>query len=362
MSLGFEQAGFDVVAALDADPIHAATHRANFPDCATLEADIGDTTGRDIRRAARLRNRTIDVVFGGPPCQGFSLMGRRDHGDARNGLLLEFARLVAELRPRYFVLENVPGLLSGHGLEYMARLGAAAASAGYRIVEPVTKLDASHYGVPQKRERVFVLGYRRGLPAPAYPKPLNGKPAPTVWDAIGDLAAADRWPGKLEGDAYCGRLRGGSVYAQTLRGEVDDPADLSAPRDANGAGVGGCARSVHQAYTIRRFEATEQGEHEPVSRFYRLAKGELAHTLRAGTGPDRGSYTAPRPIHPQVARCITVREAARLHSFPDWFQFHPTKWHGFRQVGNSVPPLLVRAVAVQLLDVVAASVGRNRKR
>jgi len=90
---------------------------------------------------------------------------------------------------------------------------------------------------------------------------------------------------------------------------------------------------------------TEPGCYEAVSRFQRLEKDELAHTLRAGTGPARGSFMAPRPIHPVEARCITVREAARLHSFPDWFSFHPTKWHAFRQIGNSVPPRLARAVA-----------------
>ena len=89
---------------------------------------------------------------------------------------------------------------------------------------------------------------------------------------------------------------------------------------------------------------------EPISRFKKLALDGLCNTLRAGTASDRGAFTSPRPIHPTVARVITVREAARLHSYPDWFRFHATKWHGFRQIGNSVPPLLARAVGGQVMQ------------
>lgn len=348
MSLGFEQAGFHIVAAVEADPIHARTHQQNFPRCKTLTADIRDVTGRDIRRAAGPRERAVDVVFGGPPCQGFSLIGRRDSNDPRNSMLIEFARLVVELQPRFFVLENVAGLLAGHGRAYLAGFRDAVAAANYGVVDPVVKLDASEYGVPQKRERVFVLGYLEGVRAPAYPSSVNGTRTPTVWNAISDLGIIDRRPGLLDGDVYRGRLRGGSVYARILRGEVTDPGDLSYRRNGYLDGVTGCARAAHRPETIARFERTDEGEREPISRFHRLAKKGLAHTLRAGTGPDRGSYTAARPIHPEQPRCITVREAARLHSFPDWFQFHHTKWHGFRQVGNSVPPVLARAIAHQV--------------
>jgi DNA (cytosine-5)-methyltransferase 1 len=104
------------------------------------------------------------------------------------------------------------------------------------------------------------------------------------------------------------------------------------------------ARTVHTATSIARFAATPQGEVEPVSRFLRLAEDGLCNTLRAGTGAERGAFTSPRPIHPRLARVISVREAARLHSFPDWFRLHATKWNGFRQIGNAVPPRLGRAL------------------
>jgi DNA (cytosine-5)-methyltransferase 1 len=105
----------------------------------------------------------------------------------------------------------------------------------------------------------------------------------------------------------------------------------------------------HTALSRKRFKATPPNAVEPISRFKKLALDGVCNTLRAGTASDRGAFTSPRPIHPTEARVITVREAARLHSYPDWFRFHATKWHGFRQIGNSVPPLLARSVGSQIM-------------
>jgi len=107
---------------------------------------------------------------------------------------------------------------------------------------------------------------------------------------------------------------------------------------------------VHTPDSIERFGKTPLGETEPISRFHKLDPDGICNTLRAGTASDHGAFTSPRPIHPVSPRCITVREAARLHSYPDWFRFHVTKWHGFRQIGNSVPPLLAQAVASKLVE------------
>jgi DNA (cytosine-5)-methyltransferase 1 len=108
-------------------------------------------------------------------------------------------------------------------------------------------------------------------------------------------------------------------------------------------------RTVHTPESQKRFTETRHGCVEKISRFLKLDPAAYCNTLRAGTASDRGAFTSPRPIHPHTPRCITVREAARLHSYPDWFRFHVTKWHGFRQIGNSVPPLLARAVALQVI-------------
>src|SRR5439155_23246954 len=150
-------------------------------------------------------------------------------------------------------------------------------------------------------------------------------------------------------------------YARRLRGETLDPTDFSYPRVHDRSVVTGCQRARHTSESRRRFEGTPPGKTEPISRFYRLSAGGVCNTLRAGTATDRGAFSAPRPIHFSEPRCISVREAARLHSYPDWFRFHRTIWHGFRQIGNSVPPLLARAVATRLMDALHHKPTRPRQ-
>jgi DNA (cytosine-5)-methyltransferase 1 len=365
MSLGFEQAGFDIVAAVDSDPIHIETYSENFPATRAICADLTSLSGAELRSRAELGQQRIDVLFGGPPCGGFSLMGKRQRDDSRNRLLLHFARLVVELNPRYFVVENVGGLLIAPMTEILAKF-LERVRPDYSVVEPIQVLEASDYGVPQARRRVFILGYRSSLAPPEYPVPYSNRDRdgaeqpPTVWDAIGDLSDVGEFQEWLDGDVYCGELgRAESRYAKILRGEVRDDEDFSYERVGKSDCLTGCARVRHTSETVRRFASTLPGTAERVSRFHRLHRNGLCPTLRAGSDKSRGSFTAPRPIHPVHSRCITVREGARLHSFPDWFQFHPTKWHGFRQVGNSVPPLLARAIARPVREVLGVQVASN---
>ena len=340
LSLGFHRAGFNVAAAFDIDPIHVSTYARNFPKSKAVEANVSKLTGTSVRTFAKLApEEEIDVVYGGPPCQGFSLIGKRDINDPRNLLLKEFARLIAELNPRYFVIENVAGLMVGKPRKVLAQVLSALRNVGYRWVTPIRILNASDFGVPQIRRRVIILGYRKGAPKPAYPRISSRKV--TVRDAISDLYALGRCKSLLSSDEFAGKLGEPSAYALKLRG--------SAPS----SGLTGCRVCGHDASVVKRFRNTAPGAAEPVSRFVRLHPSRPAPTLRAGTARDKGSYTAPRPIHPTQDRCITVREAARLHSFPDSFQFHPTQWHGFRQVGNSVPPRLAEAVGRSLFRSLA---------
>jgi DNA (cytosine-5)-methyltransferase 1 len=351
MSLGFEQAGFDVIAAVDVEKIHIETHQKNFPNCQTWCTDLSKASGTQLRHEAGIGDKQIDVVFAGPPCQGFSLIGKRQPSDPRNLLLHDLARLIVELSPYYFVVENVAGIMVGEAKHVLDEFIRILEAGGYCVVKPIQVLDAAQFGVPQRRRRVFVLGYIEGATTPQYPKPFhpydgNGSHnGPSVWDAIRDLPKIANYNCLLETDEYTGDLGKASDYAKLLRGEIRDRDDRSPKRPRNGNGLSGCSRTVHTAKTIKRFRNTKQGSSEEVSRFFRLTKDGLAPTLRAGTGPAQGSFMAPRPIHPFQDRCITVREAARLHSFPDWFSFHTTKWHAFRQIGNSVPPRLARAVA-----------------
>jgi len=362
MSLGFEQAGFDVVAGFDAEQRHVDTFQANFPRSKPFCLDLTQATGTHLRDLANIGNAEIGVVYGGPPCQGFSLIGKRKQDDPRNDLILHFARLVAELQPSCFVMENVAGIRTAGGGSFVERFIAAVAKAGYKVVAPPQVLNAADFGVPQNRRRLFVLGYRRGLAAPEYPVPGNGAShewnrfdatalRPNVRDAIGDLPDIDEFDQLLAEDTVRARLGRQSSYVRYLRGRVADSGDHALPRQWDPDLLTASLRTAHRPESVTRFRKTRPGEYEAKSRLFRLRWDGLCPTIRAGTGPENGSFMAARPIHPEHNRCISVREAARLHSFPDWFRFHPTKWHGFRQIGSSVPPLLARAVAGTLREV-----------
>jgi DNA (cytosine-5)-methyltransferase 1 len=345
LSLGFEQAGFDIVAAVELDPIHAATHEFNFPNCTTICRSVVGLSGREIRERARLGNREVDVVFGGAPCQGFSLIGKRALDDPRNQLAAEFVRIVMELKPKYFVFENVKGLTIGSHKLFLEELIALFKLGGNRVVEGYQVLNAAHYGVPQDRQRLFLLGAHADFPLPEYPA---RKGTVTVAEAIDDLPEVDECPELLERDWVVAKFKRASEYAKRLRGLADDPENYSYPREWDPRLLTSSLRTKHSGLSKRRFRQTTHGDTEPISRYLKLDPDGVCNTLRAGTASDRGAFTSPRPIHPHSDRVITVREAARLHSYPDWFRFHVTKWHGFRQIGNSVPPLLARAVATEV--------------
>ena len=179
---------------------------------------------------------------------------------------------------------------------------------------------------------------------------------PTVWDAISDLPNLDDFPTLLQTDAveiasdiWLQLASKASTYARQLRGLEPDPTDFSYLRHWQPQWLTSSLRTIHSQKSIDRFKQTPGGQIEQRSRLRRLPMDRSAHTLRAGTDSERGRFTAPRPIHPTHSRVISVREAARLHSFPDWFRFHCTKWHGFRQVGNSVPPRLGRAIGQEVM-------------
>jgi DNA (cytosine-5)-methyltransferase 1 len=347
LSLGFERAGFDVAAAVEIDPIHSAIHEFNFPRTATICKSVIDLDSAEIRRRAEIGNRDVDVVFGGAPCQGFSLIGKRALDDPRNELVHHFVRLVLELRPKYFVFENVKGLTVGPHKKFLEEIiEAFGANGTFRVVTDYRVLNAADYGVPQDRRRLFLLGARKGLALPTYPV---GRSRVSVEEAIGDLPEVEEFPELMERDWTPAKYKTSSTYAKKLRGLLNDPSDLSYRREFDRHILTSSLRTYHTPLSQSRFAATPNGETEPISRFYKLDPSGVCNTLRAGTNSDRGAFTSPRPIHPHTPRCITVREAARLHSYPDWFRFHVTKWHGFRQIGNSVPPLLAQAVAERIV-------------
>lgn len=364
MSLGFEQAGFDVAAAVEYDPIHCSTHEFNFPDCAPICRSVADIDAAYIRRESRIGDSDVDVVFGGAPCQGFSMIGKRALDDPRNSLVHHFVRLVVDLKASYFVFENVRGLTIGQHARFLQEIIQEFKKNAYDVVEDYRVLNAAQHGVPQERWRLFLMGARKGHPLPGYPeqsheptKNSNGKHAnlfldstPTVWDALRDLPEADDYEDLLHRDWVRARFKMPTEYSAPLRGHEPDPKDYSIPRDFDSSLLTSSLRTTHTELSKKRFAETKPGDTEPVSRFHKLNPEGICNTIRAGTASDHGAFTSPRPIHPTSPRCITVREAARLHSYPDWFRLHVTKWHGFRQIGNSVPPLLARAVATKVRE------------
>ncbi len=351
MSLGFEQAGFDVVLGVDVDGHHIAAHERNFPQSIALRRSIADLTAEGIFEALGGK-LDIDLVFGGPPCQGFSPMGLRDTEDPRNTLVDEFARVVAELRPKAFVMENVPGLIAGKTRTVLDRTVAFLKRHGYRITEPIRVLDASLFGVPQKRKRLFLMGLREDQTGTiVYPtEPCPGQPLrPTVWEAIADLPSVEGHDKLFVRDAVAYDKLPTGEYAKVARGISDDPSDFSHPREWAAFRCTSCLRVKHSDRTVAVYAATPPGQMVPGHKLPRLDPNGIAPTLRAGSDSTHGSYTAPRPIHPYQSRCITAREAARLHGFPDWFGFYPLKWHAYRQIGNAVCPPVARAIGRQIL-------------
>lgn len=361
MSLGFEQAGYDVVAAVELDATHAGAHHYNFPLTEMVRSDVALLSGQNLLEAAargwRRHGRrgiqpAIDVVFGGPSCQGFSMIGQRRVDDERNKLVGEFARLVSEVRPRAFCLENVPGLMDRRFEATIDEAMLRLSMSGYHLLPEPQILNAIDFGVPQIRKRVFIIGT------------LDCEP-PVICSSSGiELTVADAFEGLPDPRRYDSLLSSGSArllsedvmarrmargtYARRLSGVEADPTDLSRSRVWQRLWITNSLLTKHGVETVRRFAETKPGHVEPISRYYRLAWDRPSRTLRAGTGSDHGSHTSPRPIHPEQHRVITAREAARLQSFPDWFRFNETNWHSHRQIGNSVPPLVARAVASQL--------------
>ncbi len=349
------------MAAAEIDPIHASVHKFNFPDCAVLPHSVEGITGTDIRAASDIGGKSVDVVFGGAPCQGFSLIGRRVLDDPRNSLVKDFVRIVGELDANYFVFENVKGLTVGKHRKFLEELIEAFEQIGYAVVREWRVLNASQYGVPQNRQRLFLLGAKRGLPLPAYPiqqtveagtlSELLYPVGPSCGDALGDLPDAEGFDELYESDEILtSGWKGHSGFAREMRCESAKAWHFGYRRKWCRKLLTSSARTDHTGISRQRFAATEPGSVEPISRFFKLSATGVSNTLRAGTDASRGAFTSPRPIHYAFNRCVTVREMARLHGFPDWFRFHSTKWHGARQIGNAVPPPLARAVAAQVIS------------
>ena len=351
-SLGALRAGFDLALAVELDENAISSHRLNFPNVKHLQDDIFSLDGKQLLSHAGVKTGELDGLIGGPPCQGFSSMGKRNVDDVRNNLFVKFFELVSECKPLFFVAENVPGILTEQYAD-IRKKALKYVEENYLSFEPI-KLKASDFGAPTTRERVFFIGF-----LPGFVKPFSHEAFETrkvskltlVADALKGLPVKiDRnW---LTEEKSWRRVQPmpksffGIRVNNCIPKGVGDPEALSRYKKENM--VSGCFGTRHNPEVAKRYGCLKPGQQDKVSKSVRLRLDGLCPTLRAGTGADQGSFQAVRPIHPTSSRVITPREAARLQGFPDWFRFAPSKWQSFRQIGNSVSPI----VAEILFDVI----------
>lgn len=356
LSLGASRAGFTVKAAVELDQHAMSTHERNFPSAVHLSKDVSQLTGSQLLGLAGMRQGELDGLVGGPPCQGFSSIGNRDVSDARNDLFSHFFRLVAETKPAFFLAENVPGILSDRYDDVRSRALAKIPSA-YRVLDPI-EVQANLYGAPTTRKRIFFIGYlpnkfRTELTSVHFAPPTDIESALVSIALRGLPPRIDcRWQTEESGwrpATACG----GEFLADRITNSV--PLGVGKPelleRYLGKGEVSGCLGTRHSDDLKRRYRALKYGETDAGTKSRRLDPNGFCPTLRAGTGSDKGSYQAVRPIHYNSPRVITPREAARLQGFPDWFVFHATKWHSFRQIGNSVSPIVAERILKPIHDL-----------
>ena len=360
LSLGAARAGFRVLGAVDNDRHAMDTHRANFRSTRHLHKDISGLTGDDLASSLEVGEGDISGIIGGPPCQGFSNIGRRNDADERNGLFVDFFRMVADVGPAFFLAENVPGIMRP-AVSSIRESALAYVSDDYEVFSPLT-VSANEYGAPTTRTRVFFFGYMvdeaAKLSEQSFAPPDEAETVIVKHALDGLLDEVDpSWQRECDG-WQVSRCTGDGYFASRLHGHVPnglgDPVALK--RLETEERSSGHLGTVHSRDVSARYAALKHGERDSVSKSQRLDPNGFCPTLRAGTGPDFGSYQAVRPIHPKMPRVITPREAARLQGFPDWFTFSPTKWHSFRQIGSSVSPI----VAERLLSIIHGSLNGEK--
>ncbi len=305
LTLGLQMAGWDVMAAVELDKWASATHKANFPDTYVL-ADVCDV---DFRQFIG-----IDLVAGGPPCQPFSVAGKQLASADPRDMVPQFIRAVYEAKPKAFLMENVPGLLTSRHIAYTQQVIEQLESLGYQVY--VKQLAAADYGVPQNRERVFFMGVCTNInfvfPAPTH-GPAGGKPYVSARQALKDVPE-------------CEPNRAIVTYAKK-------PVLRRSPWA--GMLVNGQGRPINLDEPSQTIPATAGGNRTHIVDPERILLEYHRYLMAGGT---------PRSGIVEGVRRLNVRESARLQSFPDTFAFLGKKTKQYTQVGNAVPPLLARAI------------------
>ena len=349
LSLGLEQGGLSVVAAADSDSVAMETHSANIPGL-TWVGDLSNPANF-IEQLDRWGIDSVDLLAGGPPCQPFSRAGTVKIGnlvkagsrpvyDTRADLWQSFFAILDRLTPRAMLFENVPDFARAQGGALLVSLVDELRNRGYKVY--VQELKAWHYGVPQHRSRLFVVGVAAGLSF-SWPKPVERRP--TVWHAIGDLPAV---PPDTREEVQRYECQPTSTLAKALREGLQD-AEAGLIRDHITRAVRPDDAAIYRHMKpgdtyldvpehLRRYRSDIFDD-----KYFRLSFEDVSRTITAHIAKDAYWY-----IHPQQDRTLSVREAARIQTFPDRFRFagHPTS--RFRQIGNAVPPMLASAIAAEV--------------
>ena len=374
---GVHLAGFRVLGAVEADKYAAENCRRNSPEVPLFEGDVADFMTEDdpvtLRRHKQTftRGESVDLLFGGPPCQGFSQIGPRDPADPRNELYLHMCRIADSLQPRAIILENVPNLvLMRHGM-FKARILNALRGAGYSNTA-VSLINSAEHGVPQERKRVFFLAARpEVIDFPLQDAldvaiaSLRREPV-TVAEAIGDLPDEVVHSGKTTTYPVA---EAESAFQREMRldgeGDIYSRAEKRRRYELHAGGV-----ALHNHHTkeiqeqrlelIRHLAPGTKANSLPKhiwnrarpEKWRRLHPDRPAHTLMAHMHRDLSEW-----VHPRLDRWITVREALRLQAFHDGFVLATSEWQQLKQVGNAVPPLLGRVPALAVRYAIARMEG-----
>lgn len=347
LSEGFRQAGHNVLVGQDFDETAGITFSATHGGARFIGGPIQQVKPADLLKAAGARPGQIDMIVGGPPCQGYSVYNhQRGETDPRAGLFREYLRIVEEIRPQWLVMENVTGITSIAGGAIVREISKAMHKLGYRVEMRVLK--AEEFGVPQERRRVVFIATRTEHPI-LFPQPTHGQsllPLVTVWDAISDL------PGINNGDPALRReyaMAPQNNYQSGLRGKCMVVENHSAPKLSNlnlerikHIPSGGSWRDIPHDLLPDGMKRARRCDH--TKRYGRPRKTDLACTILTKCDIHWGAY-----IHPTQDRAISVREAARLQSFPDSFVFKGSVTEQYVHVGNAVPPLLGRCIAEAII-------------
>lgn len=331
LSYGFERAGFDVLLGIDNDLKALETFEKNHHGAKSICGDITEITYKD-HIAPLLGGKKIDVIIGGPPCQGFSLSGPRNFNDPRNKLYLSYIRLVEEIQPKAFVIENVPGLVGLFKGEVKDNIIKTFAEMGYEVKYRI--LCAADYGVPQNRKRVVFVGVKGEN---AFEYPVIQTEQVTCEMALSDLPPlVDVLGEDVQGYATAPQ----NTYQKLMREKSDDVRNHVAASHSE---------KVQHIISL----VPDGGNYKDLPAEFRESRNfHVAWTRFHSQKPAPTIDTGHRHhFHYKYNRVPTVRECARLQSFPDNFVFLGNKTQQFRQVGNAVPPIMAQRIADQILKL-----------